>query len=38
MGKAQQALGNNSEAKLNYLRAYGLDKTLSEAKEAAEKL
>lgn len=38
IGKAQQALGNNTEAKLNYLRAYGLDKTLSEAKEAAEKL
>jgi tetratricopeptide (TPR) repeat protein len=38
IGKAQQALGNTTEAKLNYLRAYGLDKTLSEAKEAAEKL
>ena len=38
IGKAQQALGKNTEAKLNYLRAYGLDKTLSEAKEAAEKL
>lgn len=38
LGKTQQAIGNNTEAKLNYLRAYGLDKTLSEAKEAAEKL
>jgi hypothetical protein len=26
------------EAKLNYQRAYGLDKTLVEAKEAAERI
>jgi len=38
MGKSQEALGNNEEAKLNYQRAYGLDKTLTEAKEAADKL
>ncbi|MEI6948803.1 tetratricopeptide repeat protein [Paraflavisolibacter sp. H34] len=38
MGKVQQATGNKEEAKLNYQRAYGLDKTLSEAKEAADKL
>jgi tetratricopeptide (TPR) repeat protein len=38
LGKTQQVMGNINEAKLNYLRAYGLDKTLSEAKEAAEKL
>lgn len=38
LGKTQQAMGDNTEAKLNYLRAYGLDKTLSEAKDAAEKL
>jgi tetratricopeptide (TPR) repeat protein len=38
VGKAQQALGNTQEAKLNYERAYGLDKSMTEAKEAAEKL
>ena len=37
-GKAQQALGNKEEAKLNYQRAYGLDKSMTEAKEAADKL
>jgi hypothetical protein len=31
-------MGNINEARLNYLRAYGLDKNLTEAKEAAEKL
>lgn len=38
MGKCQEALGHKYEAKLNYERAYGLDKTLTEAKEAANKL
>jgi len=38
LGKTQEALGNKEEAKLNYQRAYGLDKTLTEAKEAADKL
>ena len=38
VGQTQQAMGNNSEAKLNYQRAYGLDKSMTEAKEAAEKL
>lgn len=38
MGKCQQALHQNEEARLNYQRAYGLDKTLTEAKEAADKL
>lgn len=38
LGKTQEAAGNKTEAKLNYQRAYGLDKTLMEAKEAAEKL
>lgn len=38
MGKSKQALGNNKEAKLDYQRAYGLDKSLTEAKEAAESL
>lgn len=37
-GKCQEALGQNAEAKKNYQRAYGLDKTLTEAREAAEKL
>lgn len=38
MGKSKHALGNNKEAKLDYQRAYGLDKSLTEAKEAAESL
>lgn len=36
--KSQQALGNKDEARLNYQRAYGLDKTLTEAKDSAERL
>lgn len=36
--KCQEAMGQKEEAKLNYLRAYGLDKTFTEAKEAADKL
>ena len=36
LGKCQEALGQKEEAKLNYQRAYGLDKSLTEAKEAAE--
>ena len=38
MGKCQEAIGEKDEARLNYLRAYGLDKTLVEAKEAADRL
>lgn len=38
IGKTQQAMGNGAEAKLSYQRAYGLDKTMTEAKEAADKL
>ena len=38
LGNTQHALGNDNEAKLNYLRAYGLDKSLTDAKEAADKL
>lgn len=38
MGKCQEALGQKKEAKLNYERAFGLDKTFIEAKEAADKL
>lgn len=38
IGKTQEAMGNKQEAKLNYQRAYGLDKSLTEAKQAAERL
>ena len=38
IGKSQQALGKNDEAKINYQRAYGLDKTLTEAKDSADRL
>jgi len=38
IGKCQETLGQKEEAKLNYLRAYSLDPTFSEAKEAADKL
>jgi tetratricopeptide (TPR) repeat protein len=38
IGKAQQALNNKDEARLNYQRAYGLDKTLTEAKDSADHL
>ena len=38
MAKTQEAAGNKTEARLNYQRAYGLDKTLEEAREAAERL
>ena len=36
--KCQEALGLYQDAKLNYQRAYGLDKTLTEAKEAADRI
>lgn len=38
LAKTKEAMGNKSEAKLDYQRAYGLDKTLTEAKQAADKL
>ncbi|MFN2457087.1 MAG: tetratricopeptide repeat protein [Chitinophagaceae bacterium] len=38
IAKTQQAMGNKQDAKLNYQRAYGLDKSLIEAKQAAESL
>jgi tetratricopeptide (TPR) repeat protein len=38
LGKTQQALGIKEEARLNYQRAYGLDKTLTEAKDSSDKL
>ena len=37
-GRCHQAMGNKAEAKLAYQRAYGLDKELCEAKEAADRL
>ena len=36
--KTKEAMGNKEAAKLDYERAYGLDKTMTEAKEAAERL
>ncbi len=36
--KCQEALGQKEDAKLNYLRAYGLDKTFAAAKEAADRI
>ena len=38
MGKCQEAIGQRDEAKLNYQRAYGLDKSLVEAKQAADRI
>jgi hypothetical protein len=38
MVKIKQSLGNKDEARLNYQRAYGLDKTLTEAKDSADRL
>jgi tetratricopeptide (TPR) repeat protein len=38
IGVCQEALGEKDEAKLSYEKAYSLDKTFTEAKEAAEKL
>jgi len=38
MGRCQEALGLKEEAKLNYQRAYGLDDSFTEAKEAAGRL
>lgn len=38
IGKVQEAMGQKQEAKLNYQRSYGLDKTMTDAKLAAEKI
>lgn len=38
MGKTQQALGKKEDARLNYQRAYGLDKTFDEAKDSVNRL
>lgn len=38
IAKCEQSSGQNAQAKENYLRAYGLDKTLTEAKDSADKI
>lgn len=38
IAKCQQAMGQREEAKLNYQRAYGLDKEFRAAKDSADKL
>jgi len=38
LGKCQEGLGQKDEARLNYQRAFGLDKSLIEAKDAEERL
>lgn len=38
LGKCQEAMGKKEEARVNYERAYGLDKTLTEAFDAANRL
>lgn len=38
IAKVQEAQGKREDAKLNYQRAYGLDKTLVQAKQAAENI
>jgi tetratricopeptide (TPR) repeat protein len=38
IGRCQEALNQKAEAKLSYEKAYGLDKTFTEAKEAAERM
>jgi tetratricopeptide (TPR) repeat protein len=37
-GKCQEALGQKAEAKISYQRAYAFDKTLTEAKDAADRI
>jgi tetratricopeptide (TPR) repeat protein len=38
VGKTQEAMGDKSSAKQNYQRAFSLDKTMTDAKEAADRL
>lgn len=38
IGQCQETMGQKEEAKLSYEKAYSLDKTFTEAKEAAEKI
>jgi tetratricopeptide (TPR) repeat protein len=37
-GKCQEALGQKDDARISYQRAYAFDKTLTEAKEAADRI
>ena len=37
-GKCQEAIGEKEEAKISYQRAYAFDKSLTEAKEAADRI
>jgi len=37
-GKCQEALGQKEDARISYQRAYAFDKTLTEAKEAADRI
>ena len=37
-GKCQEALGRKDEARISYQRAYAFDKTLTEAKDAADRI
>ena len=38
LGKCEEAAGNNEDALINYQKAYALDKTMTEAKEAAARI
>ena len=38
IGRCQEEMGKKQDAKLSYEKAYGLDKTFTEAKEAAENI
>jgi tetratricopeptide (TPR) repeat protein len=38
IAKTQQAMGNTADAKQNYTRAYGLDKTMENARDSAARL
>lgn len=38
VAKTQEATGNKADAKMNYERAYALDKNMTEARQAAEKI
>jgi tetratricopeptide (TPR) repeat protein len=38
VGKCLEAMGNKTDAKTNYQRAYGLDKSMTEARDAAGRL
>ena len=38
LGKCEETAGNKEEARINYQKAFALDKTMTEAKEAADKL